>query len=204
MPRPKLRLMLRLWPNGSVRPDAKPWANKDVFACFANASGINTHQFQPQPSPSLSLPLSTLLWNVLNLQSEAEVCLSDSLSIVYVPVYAHPSRSACSSLLCCCLCPCLCRCLCQARLLWRWVRRSLFLYILVVLAIRVACVNGARSSRSLTALQAHLHLHIVRRSHGENREGSPTEKRWQKLSQTLPSIRIEKGKLAELQVKTHF
>lgn len=50
---------LRLWPNGSVRPDTKPWANKDVFACFANASGINTHQFHPNPNP-LSQPPSAL------------------------------------------------------------------------------------------------------------------------------------------------
>lgn len=93
------RLGLRLWPNGSVRPDAKPWANKDVFACFANAFGINTHQFQSQPKPTRSLSFSICpsprLWNVLNLQSEAEVCLSDSLSIVYVSVCS--SQSVCVS-----------------------------------------------------------------------------------------------------------
>lgn len=91
------------------------------------------HQYAsiPTPSPVLSLHLPPLLWNVLNLQSEAEVCLSDSLSIVYVPVYAHPSQSACPSLLCPCLCLCLCPCLCQARLLWRWeCVVPFFLYIL--------------------------------------------------------------------------
>lgn len=67
--------------------------------------------------------------------------------------------------LCCCLCPCLCCCLCQARLLWRWVRSLLSILLLPLLLFELlllfACVNGARSSRSFAALQAHLHLHIV-------------------------------------------
>lgn len=50
---------------------------EDVFACFANACSINTHQFRPPLSGfGPSRDRQTDAWNVLYLQSEAEVCLS--------------------------------------------------------------------------------------------------------------------------------
>lgn len=145
------------------------------------------HQYASIPTPSPILSLPPLLWNVLNLQSEAEVCLSDSLSIVYAPVYAHPSQSACPSL----LCPCLCPCLCQARLLWRWeCVVPFFLYILGC-TCHSSCLCKWSTFLSLLDCIAGA-LAFAYSLGGGSREGSPAEKRWQKLSQTLPSIRIEK------------
>lgn len=88
MPRLRLRLRLGLWPNGSVRPDAKPWANKDVFACFANASGINTHQFQPPAQSSLSLPLcgTCLICNQKRKFVSATACPLSMFQSMLIPV----------------------------------------------------------------------------------------------------------------------
>lgn len=166
---------LRLWPNGSVRPDAKPWANKDVFACFANASGINTHQFHPNPNPLLQPPSA--------LDDGFGTCLICNQKRKFVTATACPlsmfqsarprsTQSAMSP--CLSVCPRLCVVLSVSLSMLLSVSGSFALTmsafpfclcccspLLLVELLLFASVSEARSSRSFAALQAHLHLHIV-------------------------------------------
>lgn len=142
------------------------------------------------PTPTLfHRPLSRRrLWNVLNLQSEAEVCHSDSLPIVSVPVCSSQIDPVCHVSMSVPVCPRLCVVLSVSLSMLLSVSGSFALTmsafpfclcccccpLLPFELLLFASVSEARSSRSFAALQAHLHLHIVLVPPGKGRETLPS------------------------------
>lgn len=124
------------------------------------------HQYAsipPQPQPSFTAPLRSRrrLWNVLNLQSEAEVCHSDSLSIVYVPVCSSQIDPVCHVSMSLCLPPSVCCAVCVPVYVAVCVRLVCFddecvpllsMLLLSVVASRVVAVCQCKWSTFLSLL----------------------------------------------------
>lgn len=122
------------------------------------------HQYASiPPQPSFTAPLRSRrrLWNVLNLQSEAEVCHSDSLSIVYVPVCSSQIDPVCHVSMSLCLPPSVCCAVCVPVYVAVCVRLVCFddecvpllsLLLLPVVAIRVVAVCQCKWSTFLSLL----------------------------------------------------